>query len=229
MAMSSLIIPMRFRIDEAYLRNLAVSFSPFSYEQDCKNFLAKMEQLRASDHPENPPYNRLNTVLTALAPTLTHPFIYQWNADTKQSERQMLVVGSDVERRPLPEQISDLAYEWGKQWGEGHFAKVVKNVGQDAYKRLLDRLQQPTQRWHEADAASLFLNLNAGTKVGYRAIPSVLASLMAGKQSSIHGKTVTWRLAQDGQSGLAVVSNPFLARYQDPISHEEKKGTFAYN
>lgn len=228
MAMSSLIIPMRFRIDEAYLHNLAVSFSPFSYEQDCKNFLAKMEQLRASDHPENPPYSRLNTVLTALAPTLTHPFIYQWNADTKQSERQMLVVGSDVEHRPLPEQISDLAYEWGKQWGEGHFAKTVKGVGQDAHKRLLDRLQQPTQRWYETDAASLFLHLNAGTKIGYRAIPSVLASLMAGERSNIHGKTVTWRLAQDGQFGLAVVSNPFLAQYQDPISHEEKKGTFAY-
>ncbi len=228
MAMSSLIIPMRFRIDEAYLRNLAVSFSPFSYEQDCKLFLAKMEQLRASDHPEYAPYNRLNTVLTALAPTLTHPFMYQWNADTNQSERQMLVVGTDVKRRPLPEQISDLVYEWGKQWGEGHFTKTVNGVGQDAYKRLLDCLQQPTQRWYETDAASLLLHLNVGTKVGYRAIPSVLASLMAGKQSSIHGKTVTWRLAQDGQSGLAVVSNPFLAHYQDPKTREEKKGTFAY-
>ena len=228
MATSSLIVPLRFRIDEAYLRDLAVSFSPFSYEQDCTNFLASMEQFHSSDHLESLPYRRLNTVLTALAPTLTHPFVAQWNADTKQSERQMLVVGTDVARRPKPEQISDLAYEWGKQWGQDRFERVIKGAGHDAYKRLLDRLQQPTQRWYETDAASLFLNLNAGTQLGYRAIPSVLASLLAGKKSTIHGKIVTWRLTQDGHYGLAVVNNPFSAHYQDPLTHEEKEGTFAY-
>jgi hypothetical protein len=35
----SSIVPMRFRIDETYLRDLAVSFSSFAYEQDCMNFL----------------------------------------------------------------------------------------------------------------------------------------------------------------------------------------------
>ncbi len=222
------IVPMRFRIDEAFLRDLAVSYSPFSYEQDCNNFLASMEQFHSSDHPETPPYRRFNTVLTALVPTLTHPFELRRNVDTGQRERQMLVVGTDVARRPKSEQISDLAYEWGKQWGRDRFAKTIKGIGQDAYKRLLDRLQQPLQHWYETDAASLFLNLNTGTQLGYRAIPSVLASLLAGKESVIHGKKVTWRLAQDGQYGLAVVSNPFPARYQDPEAKEEKVGTFAY-
>ena len=224
----SRIVPMRFRIHEAYLRDLAVSFSPFSYEQDCKNFLASMEQFQSSDHPENPPYRRFNTVLTALAPTLTHPFESRRNVNTGQYERQMLVVGIDVARRPQPEQISDLAYEWGKQWGLDRFTKTIKGSGHDAYKRLLDRLRQPRQHWFETDAASLFLNLNTETQLGYRAIPGVLSSRLAGRESTIHGKKVIWRLMQDGNQGLAVLSNPFQAQYEDPVLQIVKEGTFVY-
>ena len=227
MAVSSSIIPMRFRIDEVHLRGLAVSFSNFAYEQDCLNFLTSMKQLIPDDTNKTPPYRRLNTVLTALAPTLAHPFVVRKNADTKQPERQMLVVGTDVAHRPKPEQISDLAYEWGKQWGYDNFKKVIEGVGKDAHQRLLDRLQRPAQQWQETDAASLFLNLEAGTQTGYRAIPSVLASLMANKQSYIHGKRIKWRLIQDGANGLAVISNPFHAQYED-VYHNTKEGTFAY-
>jgi len=227
MATSSSIIPMRFRIDEIHLRGLAVSSSIFAYEQDCLNFLTSMKQLMPDNTNKTPPYHRLNTVLTALAPTLTHPFVTRKNVDTKQPERQMLVVGIDVTHRPKPEQISDLAYEWGKQWGYDNFNKAVTGAGKDAHQRLLDRLQKPAQQWQETDAASLFLNLDAGTQTGYRAIPSVLASLMAGKKSYIHGKTITWRLMQDGANGLAVISNPFHAQYED-VYHNAKEGTFAY-
>ncbi|HZU03178.1 MAG TPA: DUF3962 domain-containing protein [Ktedonobacteraceae bacterium] len=228
----SRIVPIRFRIDEAYLRGLAVSFSNFAYEQDCRNFLDSMKQFTSRDHHEEPPYRRLNTVLTALAPTLAHPFIRRRNADTGQYERQMLVVGADVEHRPKPEQLSDLTYEWGKQWGQNTFEKVIKGAGKDAYQRLLDRLREPAQYWQETDAASLFLNLDSGTRTGYRAIPSMLASLLAGKQSIINGRKVTWRLIQDGEYGLAVISNPFQAQYEEENRFsraiEVKTGTFAY-
>ena len=218
---------MRFRIEASYLRGLEVSTSIFAYEQDCMNFLDCMKQFMSDDTTKTPPYRRLNTVLTALAPTLAHPFVVQSNVDTKQSERQMLVVGTDVVHRPKPEQISDLVYEWGKQWGYSTYKKVVEGAGRDAHQRLLDRLQRPAQQWQETDAASLFLNLEGGTRTGYRAIPSVLASLLAGKQSFIHGKTITWRLMQDGANGLAVISNPFHAQYEDNY-HNAKEGTFAY-
>lgn len=132
----SRIVPMRFRIDEAYLRGLAVSFSNFAYEQDCRNFLDSMKHFLSRDHAEEPPYRRLNTVLTALAPTLAHPFIRKRNADTGQPEQLMLVVGVDVERRLRPEQMSDLTYEWGKQWGQNSFERGVKGAGRDAYQRL---------------------------------------------------------------------------------------------
>ncbi|HVB22970.1 MAG TPA: RNaseH domain-containing protein [Ktedonobacteraceae bacterium] len=227
MAPSFSIVPMRFRIDETYLRNMTVSFSNFAYEQDCMHFLDSMKQFMSDDTNKTPPYRRLNTVLTALAPTLAHPFLARYNVDTQLSERQMLVVGTDATHRPKPEQISDLAYEWGKQWGYSSFKKVVEGAGREAHQRLLDRLQRPAQQWQERDAASLFLNLEAGTQTGYRAIPSVLASLMAGKQSHIHGKTITWRLMQDGAHGLAVISNPFLAQYEDAYLNK-KEGTFAY-
>lgn len=228
----SQIVPMRFRIDETYLRNLAVSFSNFAYERDCLDFLDNMKRLSPRDHPETPPYRRLNTVLTALAPTLAHPFMTFRNVDTQQLERQMLVVGVDVAYRPQPEQMSDLLYEWGNQWGKNSFAKIINGTGKDAHQRLLDRLQEPAQRWQETDAAFLFRHLDAGTRAGYRAIPSVLASLLAGQTSRIHEKTVTWRLIQDGDSGLAVISNPFESAFEDenPITHqkEPKTGTFAY-
>lgn len=226
------IVLMRFRIDDTYLRNLAVSFSNFAYEQACRSFLDSMKQFTSRDHVEEPPYRRLNTVLTALAPTLAHSFIIKRNADSGKYERQILVVGVDVKRRPKPEQMSDLTYEWGKQWGQNTFEKAIQGPGRDAYSRLLDRLQEPTQQWQEDDAASLLLNLDAGTRTGYRAIPSVLASLFAGKESIIHGRRVSWRLAQDGDYGLGVISNPFLAEYEEenPFSHvvEVKMGTFAY-
>src|SRR5438105_15066720 len=96
----SQIVPMRFRIDEAYLRNLAVSFSNFAYEPDCLDFLDSMKRFSPRDHPENPPYRRLNTVLTASSPTLAHPLITFGNVHTRQPAQQTLVAGADGTRRP---------------------------------------------------------------------------------------------------------------------------------
>nr|BBH91697.1 hypothetical protein KTC_64480 [Thermosporothrix sp. COM3] len=224
----SSIVPLRFRIDESYLRDLAVSFSPFAYEQDCKDFLAKMQHYQTKKgRDRNLPYRRLNTVLTALAPTLAHPFLSRRNVDTGNYERQMLIIGTEKKDRPTPEQISDLVYEWGKQWGKDQFRDIVEGVGKDVYKQFLDRLQQPLQRWYETDAALLFRDLNKGTQLGYQAIPSLFASLMAGKESKIHGRKVSWRLMQDGMYGLAVVSEPFLASYTDRKGNI-CEGTFAY-
>ena len=94
------------------------------------NFLDSMKQFMSNDTDKTPPYRRLNTVLTALAPTLVHPFLARTNVDTKLSERQMLVVGIDVAHRPKPEQISDLASQWGKQWGYSSFRRWSKVLGE---------------------------------------------------------------------------------------------------
>ncbi len=232
MVTSSSIIPLRFRIDETYLRDKVVSISRFAYEQACQDFLNTMQQLSSRGHPQNPPYRRLNTVLTALAPTLAHPFVEYRNTDTECSERQLLVVGEDVKRRPKAEQVSDVLYEWGKQWGYQSFENEVNGTGRDAHLRLLDALQQPAQQWHDVDVAFLFLNLDTGNRTGFRAIPSLLASLLAGRESIINGRTITWCLTQDGDNGLAVISQPFWAEYQEKNPYtqaiEVKKGTFAY-
>src|SRR5215475_3217787 len=107
----SAIIPLRFRIDETYLRDKMASISSFAYEQACKDFLEDMRQLVSRSHPVSTPYRRLNTVMTALMPTLAHPFV-------GYPERQLLVVSKDVDQRPTSAQISDVVYEWGKQWGD---------------------------------------------------------------------------------------------------------------
>ena len=193
-----------------------------------------MQNIESRNHPENPPYRRLNTVLTALAPMLAHPFVASRNVDTGHSERQLLVVGDDVKHRPKAEQISDVLYEWGKQWGYQSFENEINKheTGRDAHLRLLDCLQQPAQQWHDVDAAFLFRNLNTNTRTGFKAIPSLLASLLAGKESTINERTIKWRLTQDGDNGLAAISQPFLAQYQEenPYTHilEIKEGTFAY-
>ena len=229
---TSSIIPLRFRIDEAYLRNKAVSISSFAHEQACRDFLESMQRLSPRDHPENLPYGRLNTVLTALAPTLAHPFVYGGKSETGPAKRQMLVVGEDVQRRPTPEQISDVLYEWGRQWGCHNFEKEVNGAGRDAHQRLLDSLVQPVQQWQDVDAASLFLNRDSDPRTAYKAIPSLLASLLAGRESLINGRTIKWRLTQDGDNGLAVISQPFWAQYEEFNRYEKlmevKEGTFAY-
>jgi hypothetical protein len=221
----SSIIPLRFRIDETYLQDKMVSISRFAYEQACKDFLAQMERLVSRNHPVSTPYSRLNTVMTALMPTLAHPFV-------GYSERQLLVVGEDVKRRPTAAQISDVVYEWGKQWGDHNFGNEINGSGRDTYRRFLDRLDQPVQQWQDFDAADLFLKLGEGAQIGFRAIPSLLASLLAGRESTIHGRTVRWYLAQDGDYGLAAISQPFWVEYQEKDFYTQKlktkKGTFSY-
>jgi hypothetical protein len=222
--LTSSIIPLRFRIDETYLRDKIVSVSHFAYEQACKDFMANMERLVSRNHPVSTPYSRLNTVMTALMPALAHPFVYP--------ERQLLVVGEDVKRRPTAAQISDVVRQWGKQWGDQSFGSVVEGSGHDAYRRFLDRLDQPVQQWQDFDAADLFLKLSEGAQTGFRAIPSLLASLLAGRESTIHGRTVKWHLAQDGDYGLAAISQPFWVEYQEKDLYTQtlktKKGTFSY-
>lgn len=226
MIAASSIIPLRFRINETFLRDKIVSISRFAYEQTCKDFQIQMERLMSRNHLTTVPYRHLNSVMTALMPTLAHPFI-------GSPERQLLVVGEDVRRRPTADQISDVVYEWGKQWGQQSFGNEVDGAGRDAYRQFLEHLKQPLQQWQDFDAADLFLQLSAGARIGFRAIPSVLASMLAGKESTVHGRTVRWHLAQDGDYGLAALSQPFLAEYQERNLYkngalETKEGTFAY-
>lgn len=228
----SAIIPLRFRIDETYLHDMAVSISRFAYEQACQDFLDSMQRLASLNAPRNFPYKRLNTVLTALAPTLAHPFVRASDTLSKRTERQLLVVGEDVKRRPTTEQLSDVIYEWGKQWGSLSFENEVKGAGRSAYQLLLGSLQEPLQQWQDVDAAYLFRQLGTGVQTGFTAIPSLLASLLLGKTSVIHGKQIIWRLTQDGERGLAAISQPFLAEYEEWNPYIKKmvpkRGTFAY-
>jgi hypothetical protein len=222
---TSSIIPLRFRIDATYLRDKVVATSNFAYAQACKDFLESMERLVSSNHPVSIPYRRLNTVMVALMPTLAHPFV-------QYPERHLLVVGEDTKRRPTAAQISDVVYEWGKQWGDQSFREVINDAGRDAYRRLLNCLQEPVQQWQDFDAAELFLNRDESAHIRFRAIPSLLASLLAGRQSTIHGISVRWHLTQDGDYGLAVISQPFWATYEvkNPYTQklETKRGTFSY-
>jgi len=82
-------------------------------------------------------------------------------------------------------------------------------------------LQQPVQQWQETDAASLSSILMKAHETGYRAIPSMLASLLAGKQSNIHGRMVHlapgtgWRLWASSDSAIPFVHSmkiPFLIK-----------------
>src|SRR5258708_21217443 len=146
----------------------------------------------------------------------------------------MLVVGTDVSNRPTLEQISDVAKEWGNQWAQDRFTQEISGAGRDDHQGLVGGLKQRGQEWGEVDGASLLLNLNTGTRLGFHAIPSIIATLLVQESSRIppiiNGHSITWRLVQDNSNGngLAVVSNPFTSRYQDPVSKEVKEGTFAY-
>lgn len=227
------IVPMRFLIDEAYLRRFAVSALSFPYQRACDKFRDAMKLLHvhnknSNDYVDAAPYRRLNATMTAMAPTIAHAFERYWNSETHQLERKMLVASTDTSHRPTLEHISDLTYEWGNLWAQHSFKQEIAGIGKHAYQQFLEQLQQQTSTWDEIDAASLLRHLDSGIRLGYNAIPSVIATLFVERESTIHNHTVKWRLAQENGGGLAVVSSPFTYRYQDPATEKEKEGTFAY-
>src|SRR5579859_4897397 len=183
------IIPARFRVDEAYLAGYQVATMDFPFQRAVDAFLSSIKQIRNGkdlEYDERPPYSRLNTVLLALSPALVHAFEERWNPETKRLERQALVLASVP--RPTPDQIGQVVQVWGQQWAEHSFGSEIQGPAADAYQTFLEHLKQPDEDWREVDARTLLTHLDAEKRLSYRAIPSLLAALVARRSTVVNGR-----------------------------------------
>jgi hypothetical protein len=219
---------LRYLITEQYLQDLTVCTLEFSYLSACSDFLKYMKGLaneKTHTH-EFPPFLKLNTALCALSPNLAHGFERYKNKQTGQYERHLLAVNTSITDLPNTTAIQDVIFEWAKEWVEDRFPELINGIGQQAWQKLQTTLQQPLPEWKVFRADQLLRDLDQGIGLGYQAIPSLFASLLAQKTSQINSRTITWRLAQDDKR-FAVVSN-ILEASPTTEDGEAKKGSFFY-
>jgi hypothetical protein len=220
---------LRYQITEQYLQNFTVSTLEFPYITSCAEFLSNMKRLanEKNQTDESPPFLKLNTTLCALSPNLAHGFERYWNKQTKQYERYLLAVNVAIDDLPDPLAIQEIILEWAEEWVRYRFPELIDGIGQQLWQKLRHILQQPLPQWKSFCADQLLRNLDQGIGLGYQAIPNLFASLLSQKTCYINNRLITWRLAQQGEKSLGVVSNILEASYTSG-SGVVKKGSFFY-
>ena len=215
---------LRYPVTEQYLQNFTVCTLEFSYLTACTDFLSHMKRLANENNftDEHPPFLKLNTALCALSPNLAHGFERYWNKQTNQYERHLLAVNI-----PGTAAIQDIILEWAEEWVTYRFPDLINGIGRQLWQKLQQALQQPLPAWKVFRADQLLRDLDEGIGLGYQAIPNLFASLLSQKTCCINQRSITWRLAQQSDKSLGVVSNILEAN----VSSEDgvgKKGSFFY-
>jgi hypothetical protein len=175
------------------------------------------------------PYRLLNNSLMTLCPTLTHGF-------EKSNERRLaLAVGvPDLPAQlPNPQHIRRIIRAWAYQWAEQ--AYITKNIETELRQSLLRDLDDAILnlakewRWQRLAPSDLLVEAT-NNPINYRAVPSILASLLHDKRSSIYENELIWRKVQGEDGKLAIISQPLWASYTEIKQGVDltKYGWFAY-
>jgi hypothetical protein len=220
------ILPARFRVNEVFLRQYTVSVLEFPFMQAIDRFLSGIKQIKGGRlwDNERPPWRSLNDVLLLLTPTLTHAFEkHGWDWARKLEVRQMLVLGTE---RPSVHDLTLVIRPWLRQWIDITFAQEVNGSGAGLYTELMSSLDHPECDWRDVNACELWQSPNSDAGLSYRAIPSLICSLLNETTCEVLGRPVKWRLVHDTR-GFVVVSDPQYARYTDDYGRAGE-GTFAY-
>lgn len=225
----------RCRIAPSALTNTRFAYLTFPYHQALDTFLGHMSavlqaQKRQLSERDSPPFRSLNKLLSALTPSLIHPFIsyvVDRTAEIPVYERRMMVFEQSF--RPSSAQLEQVIRVWIRHWVESHFREEKETqIGQDAFAQLLSALAHPQTSWKTVNAKTLLRDpQNALT---FKAIPSFLAARLVGQTSQILGKPVTWQLTQElGTNRFALVSQPMRSFFYDPRKDKNIEGYFAYH
>ena len=225
----------RCRVDSHALTNKSVAYLAFPYQQALDIFLGHMSEVfqaqkRQLSERDQPPFRSLNKLLSALTPSLIHPFV-SYNVDPTAEkpvyERRMMVFEQSF--RPSPAQFEQVVRVWIRHWVESHFKEEKETqIGQAAFAQLLSALASPQTSWKTVNAKTLLRDTqNALT---FKAIPSFLATRLIGQPSEILGRTVIWQLTQElGTNRFALVSQPIRSFFYDPRTEQNIEGWFAYH
>ncbi len=223
------ILPARFRLNEEALRDFQVSVLEFPFTDAIYRFLDGIKQIRSNGKiwdNEYPTWRTLNDVLLLLTPTLTHAFERQWDAERGINIRQMVVIGEQPELRPSLDDLTTVIQPWLSQWVASAFKKEIDGSGRYLYEELMGSLETPEADWQVVSAYELWQSPNRDAGLSYRAIPSLICSLLNEQTSMIFDTPVKWRLAHD-RNGFVIVSEPQSSEYLDDYGRPGE-GTFAY-
>lgn len=227
------ISPFRFVIDTAQLSDhfdiWTLDFLPF--QEILNNFRDEVSSYIKDKELYFPiPYRRLNNAIMALSPTLVHAF------EIDKGRQYALAVGvpENPAQLPQPAHLKRIVMKWVRHWTDNTNVKqeISEDVWQDLVQDLFTKLQEigvdwKWQQFKAVDALAQGLDYS----VNYRAVPSLIASLLHGKKSTIDGIEVYWRKVQDGVSKkLSIVSQPLHTSYAYRFRINEKSGEgyFAY-
>lgn len=205
------IMPLRFRINRSALEGLELSVLDCDWHRRLMSFMQEMAQLDGRRIHRNikPPYALFNTALLAMSPVVVHGLIgFQYN--------QIMALAAC----PTESMVREVALGWVEQWSQKWFANVKDAARRIALSKLYEGLASSRWRMIAANEA-----LTDG-KLRYRAIPSLLASLLAGKQSKVGDRLITWQLTQYSDQ-LALVSDLPSVDYAAE-DNRRFQGTFAH-
>lgn len=222
----------RARITHNALNDIQVSVMDLPYVAALDYFLAAMIECNPKrknriEKWEEPPFRRLNGALIATAPTLIHGFeeygrnAVRWSQSGiwQKSRRALALVqihqGQELWRPDVTE-LNDLVWVWANQWAAAAFPEEISTeTGKRALESLLHSIQSNEDGWSEPVAASHLWAEYQDEEYVYKALPSIVSALVVEKSRLLpltmgdDNKPIIWRLAQDGDRGLAIVSEPF--------------------
>lgn len=217
------ILPIRFRVNINNLKQQKVSVFNLPWLVDLKqafDYLYEKEGNR-KPHQEKPPYTTLNAAIASFSPVIAHGFIKTgWDFNNMVDKRQMM----GLEKVPSEKLIEEIFRAWADKWINFRFSDLGQNHRDYAIKIITDSFAKPHTGWKEMSVYDAF---NSDEQIKFRAVPSLLASMLAGKTSLVNNTEVKWGLSlYDDQ--LLAVSNPQLS---NRITEDGGTihGTFAYS
>lgn len=153
------------------------------------------------------PSRQLNNALMAIFPTLVHGFeIKKIDANGRPvfTPCVAIVQSSASSQIPDPENIRHVIREWAQLWLAHPY--LAGNIPEDERatlkSKLITVLHKPVQdwRWKRFSSNQLLSSFDPNQSLNYKALPSIFAALLHGKESTVHGKRIQWRKVQDGES-----------------------------
>lgn len=242
----------RFALNQQALEGCQVARMPFAYTDildEVLGFVLRQDGKRQQKKPfkwdwnEQPPFEQLNDVLMASAPSLIHGFnvfgdTLKWSKSELYAKPRFALTLTEINGTPIwtpdIDHINDLVFTWADRWAKDTFnvAGFRDGVAQlDKMRRAIYAVRTP---WQTTNAVQLWRQYtDEEDTLVWSALSSVLAALfvhrMAGRVFSMSDgektQNITWQLTQEGNGQLAVVSEPF---HHGKAGEAPGKGLVAY-
>ena len=185
------------------------------------------------------PLRQLNDALVTVCPSLTHGFEeYGRDAETKRKKYRALVVGTlnCLPMKPETSAIKFVLEAWVRWWLNAPYFECIGEKRLTKIKTKLTKVIHnidDTWVWQENSVDRLIQRFMEKDTLNYDALPSLLATLLHERRTSIGNRMITWRKSHGDDGKLIVLGTengrPIYAQY-DGLGFPPKSGDgyFAY-